>query len=219
MQELTIDLVRRFPKNGRTDPIAYYRRPLVGFLFRERINLGVRLLGDRHFERALEVGFGAGAVQALLARVADEVHGIDLDADPVATSRVLRELGLRHDLRHANVYDLPYPDGHFDLVVSFSVFEHLSEFERGLRQVRRVLRRGGVFLLGMPAVNRMMEYGFRAIGWKNIEDDHVTTPQQVAARFAATGFRSTAHADLKMPVPISWAPGLRFYFNWRLEAV
>jgi hypothetical protein len=62
MPKLTLDLVADLPKNGPTDPIEFYKRPIVGYLYRERINMGLRLLGDRKFDRVLEVGFGAGAV-------------------------------------------------------------------------------------------------------------------------------------------------------------
>lgn len=213
--EITIDLVKRFPSNGPTDPIRYYRRPLTGWLFRERINLGLRMLRDLRFERALEVGYGSGAVQVPLHGVAGEVHGIDLDADPALATRVLDALSLRSDLRRGSVYELPYPDAHFDLVASFSVFEHLHHFDKALAEVRRVLRPGGRFLLGMPAVNKMMEVSFRAIGFKGIDDHHVTTPQQVAGRFHANGLIVDDHARLALPIPTM--PGATVYYDWLLR--
>ena len=63
MLELERDILDGMPTTGPTDPIAFYRRPVVGWLFRERINRGLRLLGERRFDRALEVGYGAGALQ------------------------------------------------------------------------------------------------------------------------------------------------------------
>jgi SAM-dependent methyltransferase len=213
--EITLDLVKRFPSNGFTDPIRYYRRPLTGWLFRERINLGLRMLRDLRFERALEVGYGSGAVQVPLHGVAAEVHGIDLDADPTLATSVLDALALRSQLRQGSVYELPYPDGHFDLVASFSTFEHLHDFDKALSEVRRVLRPGGRFLLGMPAVNRMMEVSFLAIGFKGIDDHHVTTPQQVADRFAAHGFVVDDHARLTLPIPN--IPGATVYYDWLLR--
>ncbi|MEI9951392.1 MAG: hypothetical protein WDO74_21065 [Pseudomonadota bacterium] len=63
MLTLTPHMLRGFPKNGPTDPIEYYRKPMVGRLFLERINRGLSLLPNRRFARALEIGFGAGVVQ------------------------------------------------------------------------------------------------------------------------------------------------------------
>lgn len=215
MLEITRDLLTGLPRNGPTDPIEYYRRPWVGWLFRERINLGLRLLGNRKFGCALEVGYGAGAVQLALAPSVDELHGIDLDADPGEVAQLLESRQCRANLRQGNVYALPYGDQFFELVVSFSVFEHLSEYERALAEVMRVLRPGGLFLLGMPAVNKLMEAGFFAIGFKGIDDHHVTTPKQVFTKATELGLRPQQSSGLDFPLrrPL----GARLYYNWLFE--
>ena len=212
MPELTTAMLDGLPKTGPTDPIEYYRKPLTGWIFRRRINLGLRLLGDEHFGRGLEIGYGAGAVLLALAPVVDELHGIDLDADPEPVEAILRAHGHAAHLRQANVMDLPYEDGSFDLVVSFSVFEHLAEYERALGEVARVLRPGGRFLLGMPAVNRMMEAGFQLIGFKGIEDHHVTTPARVRKAYPAAGLARVRARNLHFPLP-----GVRLYYTTLME--
>jgi ubiquinone/menaquinone biosynthesis C-methylase UbiE len=210
MVRLDVEMLRELPKTGPTDPIEYYRRPLVGRLFRRRIDLGLAMLGERRFGGALEIGYGAGAVLSALAPVVDDLHGIDLDADASSIRTRLSSRGVDASLVRGSVYELPYPAARFDLVVSFSVFEHLHEYGKGLAEVARVLRPGGLFLLGMPAVNRLMELSFRAIGFKGIDDHHVTRPQQVAARFHDVGFRVTGASPLGVP-------GVRLYYNWLVE--
>ena len=199
MPQLRRGALEGLPKNGRTDPIQYYRRPLVGYLFRERINMGLRMLGERRFEEALEVGYGAGAVLLTLAPNVRNLHGVDLDAEPAPVTKMLDGRGFSADLRKGSVYDLPYAAEAFDLVVCYSVFEHLLEYDRGLEEVRRVLRPGGTFLLGMPAVSRTMTRLFDLIGHRNIDDDHVTAPRDVAERFGAHGFVVDAHRNLGLP--------------------
>jgi SAM-dependent methyltransferase len=213
MPELTVDLLAGLPRNGPSDPIEFYRRPIVGYIFRERINMGLRLLGERRFVRALEVGFGAGAVLLALAPSARELFGIDLDSDPEVTRKALQQHGTGADLRNGNVYELPYEESFFDLVVSYSVFEHLDEYARALREVSRVLRPGGHFLLGMPAVNRAMEWGFRAIGFKGIADHHVTTPSEVSGAFASAGLSEVRKKRLGVP----GIAGASLYYTWLLE--
>lgn len=213
--KITPELIADLPKNGPTDPIEFYRRPLVGWLYRERINRGFGLLPARKFERALEVGYGAGAVQLALSGTVNELHGLDLDADPVPVRELLKSKGASADLRQGSVLELPYPDQHFDLACSFSVFEHLTEYKKALGEVLRVLKPGGLFLLGMPSVNKLMEAGFLAIGFKGINDHHVTTPQEVAASFESVGFRlqKARYLDFPADAPL----GLRLYYNWLLE--
>jgi SAM-dependent methyltransferase len=212
MAEITTAMLEGLPRSGPTDPIEYYRRPLVGWIFRRRINMGLGLLGDRRFASCLEVGYGAGAVLLALSPSVDDLHGIDLDADPEPVAAMLASRGERARLERADVCALPYEDGKFDLVVSFSVFEHLPNYRTALSEVGRVLSAGGRFLLGMPAVNRAMEAGFQAIGFKGIEDHHVTKPGQVAKSFRETGFRPLRSKNLHFPLP-----GMRLYFTWLLE--
>ena len=215
MIELSSEVLRGIPKNGPTDPIEYYRKPVVGRVFRERINRGLRLLPERRFERALELGYGAGAVLSSLASGVDELHGLDLDADPALVQPLLAARGYHADLRQGSVYELPYADASFDLVVSFSMFEHLHEYEKGLSEVARVMRPGGLFLLGMPAVNKLMEAAFLAIGFKGINDHHVTTPRQVARAFAGAGLRRVGFAAIDLPFRSPF--GVRLYYDWLLE--
>lgn len=212
MLKLTPSILEGLPKTGPTDPIEYYRQPLVGWIFRERINIGLRLLGDRTYGRALEVGYGAGAVLLTIAPQVKELFGIDLDAKPEPVHQLLGLRGLKAELAQGSVYELPYPDGSFDLVVSYSVFEHLHEYPKALAEIARTLKPGGQFLLGMPSVNRMMEVGFRLIGFKGIEDHHVTTPASVARTFSKAGLRVVRSQTLDLPVrPI------RLYYTWLLE--
>jgi len=209
--QLTTSLLEGLVPNGPTDPIAYYKRPLIGRFFRERINLGLRMISGRRYAKALEVGYGAGAVLLAIGASVDELHGIDLDADPTLVEAWLGSHGRTARLIKGSVYELPYESAEFDLAVCFSVFEHLYQYEQGLREVARVLKPGGRFLLGMPAVNSIMELGFRAIGFKNINERHVTTPRAVSSAFDRAGLRVTQHERLRL------LPGLPLYFNWLLE--
>lgn len=214
MIELSRAFVAGLPRNGETDPIEYYRRPLVGILFRERINRGLRLLPTRRFASALEVGYGAGAVLAALAEVSDELHGLDRDADPKVVEAQLKAWGHTVKLVQGSVYELPYADQSFDLVASFSMFEHLDRYEHALREVTRVLKPGGLFLLGMPAVSKLMEAAFLAIGFRGIDHHHITTPGQVAEKFEAVGLRLLASDTLD--VPLRKPLGYSMYYDWLL---
>lgn len=217
MEPITLELLADIRQNGPTDPINYYRRPGVGKLFRKRINLGLELLPPRRFSRALEIGYGSGGLLLTLAKGVNELHGIDLDADPVTVGEMLAARKCSATLVQGTVYDLPYPSGHFDLIVCFSVFEHLHEYKKALREAHRVLAPGGLFLLGMPAVHRLMSMLFESIGHSTIDDIHVTTPKMIRTSFAEVGFKIAGYRPLN--VPLAPPLGLSLYYNWLLEKV
>jgi ubiquinone/menaquinone biosynthesis C-methylase UbiE len=88
---------------------------------------------------------------AQLARErAQEVAGIDAAPEMIAVARSKAERkGIDIDFRPALIEDLPYPDGHFDVAFSSLMVHHLPPAVRlsGLREVLRVLKAGGRFIL------------------------------------------------------------------------
>jgi ubiquinone/menaquinone biosynthesis C-methylase UbiE len=167
---------------GATDPIRYYTRPGIGWIFRRRIEMGLEMIPPlAPGARALEVGYAAGVVLYNLAGRVDELHGIDLDADPSTVTKRLAGLGIQAHLAQGSVLDMRgiYQDAYFDLIVCFSVMEHIAESAQVLSEMWRVLKPGGTVIIGMPAVNQMMEVAFCSIGFKGIEDHHITSPSKV----------------------------------------
>ena len=63
--------------NNEVDPLRFYYRPLVGRVFRARIDAGLALLDGLRFERLLEIGYGSGLLMPTLATIARELHGAD----------------------------------------------------------------------------------------------------------------------------------------------
>jgi ubiquinone/menaquinone biosynthesis C-methylase UbiE len=87
-------------------------------------------------------------LQFILGR--GEVAGIDLAPKMVARSREkARKAGLEICFEVASIDELPYEDGHFDVVISSLMLHHLPlEVKRGgLAEVRRVLADDGRFFL------------------------------------------------------------------------
>ncbi|MCK6548484.1 class I SAM-dependent methyltransferase [Myxococcota bacterium] len=203
---------------GDTDPIeSYAAKPLIGGLLRARLNLGLAMLPPLMFERGLELGYGSGAVQLALTKRVKELHGIDADADPEAVAARLAARGTMSTLVRGSPYALPYPDEHFELVVAFSVLEHLRDPGRALREITRVMRPSSYFVLGMPAVSPAIDAALQAIGARRASRHPVTTPGEVASLFHDAGLRVLGTNDLALRPPLSTKTyGPTLYFNWLL---
>ena len=185
-----------------SDPLPYYYFPLVGEVFRERLRLALRLLGDRRYGRVLEAGYGSGILLPTLATLADEVHAMDLHRRPDLATRMLQREGVRAPLLMGTVTALSYASESFDAVVCLSTLEHLhgAELRAALAELRRVLKPEGVAIVGVPASGWVMDLLFRAIGFAEIGEHHVSTRDDIEAtlqeHFAVEG-------DARLP---SFAP-------------
>jgi ubiquinone/menaquinone biosynthesis C-methylase UbiE len=111
-------------------------------------NAGYLLPHLRPGMRLLDCGCGSGSVTAgLAAAVAPgEVVGLDLDPEQLAFARESAPgRGIaRVRVVQGSVYALPFPDASFDAVHAHALLYHLREPLCALREVRRVLRSGGV---------------------------------------------------------------------------
>src|SRR5262245_10841488 len=98
--------------------------------------------------RLLDCGCGPGSITVDLARsvAPGEAIGLDLGADALAQGRALaRERGIANvTFETASVYQLPYPDGAFDVAFACAVLQHLAAPLAALGEMRRVLKPGGV---------------------------------------------------------------------------
>ena len=90
----------------------------------------------------LDIGPHRGAMtEAIAARVSPtETHAIELIADHLPAARARGIQVIQGDVDDG----LPYPDGTFELVVANQVIEHVRRTDVFLREIRRVLRPGGV---------------------------------------------------------------------------
>lgn len=96
--------------------------------------------------RILDIGCGTGANLEMLSQFG-AAEGVDVSIDAL---EFCRQRGLQN-VRQGEAEHLPYEDGSFDLVTALDVVEHLDDDVLGLKEMRRVLRPGGVALMFVPA--------------------------------------------------------------------
>lgn len=151
--------------------------------------------------RILEAGCGMGRWVVWLRRRGFHVVGVDL------SDEALRRL-CRHvpdtPVARADLFAIPAADATFDAVVSLGVVEHAEDDpQRALRELRRVLKPGGVLFLSVPFDNwfrrllynhalRLVEGNFRRRGRAVEFAEYRFTAREVAHFLAATGFEPLA---------------------------
>jgi len=131
--------------------IRYFRKPekfyayleLCDYLFRMSKASGACLL---------DLGCGFGLMAIIFGIYGSkEVVGYDMNTEKI---EIFRRLLLYVDSEINSVKAvlgdssrIEYPDEYFDVVVADETFSHIREMERSIREVHRVLKTGGQFLL------------------------------------------------------------------------
>ena len=102
----------------------------------------IKTAGIRPGQRALDVGCGPGALTAELAAVIGPDHVTSIDpSEPFATACRRRVPGARVEVGAAE--DMSFGDEAFDHALAQLVVNFMADAPAGVREMRRVTRRGG----------------------------------------------------------------------------
>lgn len=110
-------------------------------------------LPDGDGRALLDIGCNWGRWTVAAARAGWRPTGIDLAKKSVgAARRVAEQLGADAEYVVADARELPFADGSFDAVFSYSVLQHLAKEDvpRVVSEIDRVLRPGGLAWIEMP---------------------------------------------------------------------
>lgn len=123
--------------------IRLYRRSIKK---KETLEAVLRLLPPVAGKRCLEIGCATGTSSWLLRQRGGEWTSTDFDPKQVDSARQL----LGDDVMLIDAGPLPFPDASFDVVVGINFLEHLEDDAGFVREMVRVLRPGGAFVLTCP---------------------------------------------------------------------
>jgi len=160
----------------------------------------------------LDFGCGSGYGAKRISGLAKTVYGVDVANDAVAYARAhYRSENLKF-LEISPHASLPFPDGSFDVVLSFQVIEHVSDDDAYLREVHRLLKSGGTFVVITPdRENRLFpgqrpwnrwhlrEYAMEQLACKVRKYFNLTKKLRMGAR------REIAAVELKRYAIARWA--------------
>ena len=149
------------------DAYAEWRRSTLGRItdvLEERLLLD--RIGPARGLRILDVGCGDGVLATQLAQGGARVTGLDASTDMLAAAqRRARAAGVEVDLVEGVADNLPFPTGQFDCVVSVATLCFVDDPRQAIREMVRVLKRGGRLILGELGRWNLWAAQRRVKGW------------------------------------------------------
>ncbi len=120
------------------------------FLIQQRETRFLKRLRDlQPGTRCLEIGCGHGAGARIILKTFQPTRLDALDVDPVmirlASKRKPQWTSDRLLFLVGDAQQLPYADASMDAVFSFGIIHHLEDWEQGIREIVRVLKKDGGF--------------------------------------------------------------------------
>ena len=172
---------------------AWYETPLGKASDRFEKELVLSMAGAREGDRVLDAGCGTGIYSIELAKKGAFVAGLDASSGMLEWARVKAgRAGLKIDFIQADALKIPFPDGHFDLVISVCMLCFVKEREAALLEMKRVLRPGGRAVIALLnsrspwALMRRAKGLFRKSVYNNAD---FLSPRAIESELRKAGFK------------------------------
>ncbi|MEK6758309.1 MAG: class I SAM-dependent methyltransferase [Deltaproteobacteria bacterium] len=186
---------------------AWYATPLGKAADRIERELLFSMVDVRQGERILDAGCGTGIYSIELARRGGRVTAIDASSEMIgqARAKALKE-GLNIDFIKADALRLPFPEGHFDLVISVCMLCFLKERYNALIEMKRVLRPGrriAVALLNSQSPWALLRRAKGLVKDTAYNRADFLTPAEIELSLASAGFKEIAIRTCLFFLPIN----------------
>lgn len=100
-------------------------------------------------KNVLDIASGTGYGSALLGETAASVTGVDVDADAIEYANK-NYASKNVKFVQGEGTKIPIADDTFDVVVSYETIEHIKDYKTFMAEVKRVLKKDGLFILSTP---------------------------------------------------------------------
>jgi ubiquinone/menaquinone biosynthesis C-methylase UbiE len=149
LSEIKRDRAAQAAAYFRTNAIAWDKVRSLHVDDREVEAAVLELLPEFGIDRLLDVGTGTGRMLEVLAPRIRSGLGIDASRDMLAVARSHLDHGAMHhcQVRQADMYRTPLPDGAFDAAVIHQVLHFADDPAAAIAETARVLRPGGMLLV------------------------------------------------------------------------
>jgi len=120
--------------------------------------------------KVLDVGCGGGGFARAVKHYRPDlkVYGVDISKEAIGYAK---RNSKRIKFKVGDVYELPFADKSFDGVLAVDILEHLEKPKLALKEINRVLKKGGVFQAHVPLEGELwaLHFWLSKMGWRQKE--------------------------------------------------
>lgn len=120
--------------------------------FRRRVVEIINGLEIKENDKILDCGCGEGFYVMVISSLFPKVKLVGLDHDPAILKKAQRWLKNKKNITWilGDIYKIPFKDNYFDKIILSEVLEHIPDDLCALKEVKRVLKPGGMLAITVP---------------------------------------------------------------------
>jgi ubiquinone/menaquinone biosynthesis C-methylase UbiE len=146
-------------KTAEVDYFHWYYTFPISMVMRYRLKKIIQLMGNERYSNLLEVGIGSGIFLPELSRHCENLYAIDIHEEHDHIHKLCNHYDIKnYNLSTQNIENTNFPDNFFDTIVAASVLEFLEELDKAVGEIKRILKKDGLFITICPMESRFLDY-------------------------------------------------------------
>ena len=140
-------------------------------------------------QKILDLGCGNGNILKLLAQKIDaSLYGLDISENMISEAK--KRLGNNAELTVGEAENLPYSDDQFDAIICNASFHHYPNPVKALKEIKRILKKGGILILGDPTApfNWYLKILNYFLKYSNSGDYKIYSEKEIKYLLTSSGF-------------------------------
>lgn len=145
-------------KTGSVDYYDWNYKFPISVIQRYRFKKIIQLLGETKYQTLLEAGTGSGIFLPELAKHCETVYACDIHNNFEPVRKLCEYYGIKNfNLSTQNIERTGFKDNFFDVIVAVSVLEFVQDLQKALYEIKRILKKDGIFITICPMENRLLD--------------------------------------------------------------
>lgn len=151
-----------------------------------------------YFGNILDIGCGRGFLLKKLkekAKKGSRFFGLDISSK---LCDIAKENNPDAEITRGDAENLPFEDDFFDFVFMTEVLEHLIDYNKSLKEAKRVLKKNGIFIVSVPNRDWLQYDFYDKIRNKNLQpvDDYYFRFKEIKMFLQNNGFKIVKYHGL-----------------------
>lgn len=154
-----------FEKISACNSVYFNPNFLVRYIFKMRLRKILEILSKTEVKSILDVGTGIGILLPSLTQLGESICAVDIHDFLGDVKKMCTAEGIDDTIffnRSSCTY-LPYKNESFNAIICISVLEHITQLEKSIKELYRILSSNGILIIGYPIGSLISNVGRRIL--------------------------------------------------------